>query len=365
MAFRNLANKKQKMDIFSAVKKIFCFLKTFFPILSLITTLFGFVFIAVYLHHIGRMEDFNRLLSSPSAVIAILFFFLIISVYIFVPFAVMAHFSSQYHIAIKDKTVLFIYAINNPLFILIFTIIFFSASFNVYDQDTKILYFILVACTIIFFLISICIFLTKEYQENKHKLHPLILIGFSFFSLISFIVPLVIFLQISKKDSDFLFILFIYLCLLFIHNSALFSENKPKTKHPYLISFLIFFIFLIFFPFINGSFGLQRAILKVGGMAQYPPQESLYFIKSHNKDYINYIRQHNIFQVEKKSQDEIYISGYLILNLGDVRILCSASAETDNQSQNKYLDPQKCLTFHAQDLMLMGTHEKVTTPNSP
>ena len=113
---------------------------------------------------------------------------------------------------------------------------------------------------------------------------------------------------------------------------------------------MIYILLFIALAMVGNGFKLQRMILRPVGIAQTPSQSGGYLLK--NGDFLELIER-NKFEKYVKTIDArtyTYIHGYLILNVGNVRVICPHDFETES---NQRLDFSRCLSLTSEDIKFM------------
>lgn len=319
----------------------------------------GFIYIFMYLNTIDRLEIFTQITFYSHVVFAIvLYFSLLFCLFGFLPFVfwILLWNSARDN----DGFVKFVegnkalYTVLQPISILTFLVVFFLFRFDELDNESKgyVLYFFI----ILYFLIVFC-FLSFNY-DTVIKCKRVILFYSSFYSLLGvfFISIISIFAKVSNGD-DFLFFIVILLCLFFLMFANYVSIDIYNLGFKKYLAFLCVIYILLFISLsaVGNKFELQRIVLKPIGIAQTPSQSGGYLLK--NGDFLELIER-NKFEKYMNTIDGrtyIYVHGYLILNVGDVRVICPHDFETgDNQrSNNQKLDFSRCLSLTSEDIKFM------------
>ncbi|WP_298668638.1 hypothetical protein, partial [uncultured Haemophilus sp.] len=118
---------------------------------------------------------------------------------------------------------------------------------------------------------------------------------------------------------------------------------------------MIYILLFITLATVGNGFKLQRMILKPTGIAQSPSQSGWYLLK--NGDFLELIES-NKYKKRVRTINErtyTYINGYLIFNIGNIRVICPHDFETtDNQKTNaQNLDFSRCLSLTSEDIKFM------------
>lgn len=124
------------------------------------------------------------------------------------------------------------------------------------------------------------------------------------------------------------------------------------------LSFLCMLYILLFLLLsaVGNKFNLQRIMLKPIGIAQTSSENGWYLVK--NKDILDFFNADYSIKIHKNIAgiENYYINGYLIFNIGDVRVICPDNFEKigDRSSNNHELDFSKCLNLTSEDIKFMG-----------
>lgn len=331
-------NKKEK-NIIEKVFKI--------PSISVILSPSGFLFLWWYSRNIDKLHIYPQLELSSGTALFVLFFFFILYFYLFLPFLFIRGVFLV-NISVKENDNL-LYAINQSMAMLFWLVLFLIPEYNSYNVESKVIFIILTFILISLIIISF-LFLTLESKGF------LLFFKFTFFSFLSslfFIVPLIVFFEVSDNDKIFLYIVIVYLFLLAFFNNYYLSNVKNKRLFPFFI--IITVLFIIFLLNTGNSFKLQRMILKPIGIAQSPSQSGWYLLK--NGDFLELIESNkykkHVITINERTYT--YINGYLILNIGNIRVICPHDFETtDNQKANdQNLDFSRCLSLTSEDIKFM------------
>lgn len=316
----------------------------FFESLSKLTfffTVFGFAFLWCYLKNIEKLDFFVQMNISSYGLFSILLFFMIFGIYMCLPFFSIDFFLNVYRTGKGNE---FLYSINQSMMILFFLVLLFLHDFDVYDRETKYLTVILIFILIILFTISFIFNI-----ENKNKKEFLMLTINSLFFSVLFVAPLLFITRVVNDDMGLFIFIILYLVFLIISNFLSLKEKHAFTK------FIMCVLFIIAISLISDGFKLQRIVLKPIGIAQYPEQSGWYAVK--NKYFLNYMNRNYSIKYQKNSDgSENYIYGYLILNIGNVRVICPDNLEDSSESQDK-IDFSQCLTLTSEDIKFMGKKE--------
>lgn len=311
------------------------------PKLTFFFTVFGFAFLWCYLKNIEKLDFFVQMNISSYGLFSILLFFMILGIYMCIPFFSIDFFLNVYRTGKGNE---FLYSINQSMMILFFLVLLFLHDFDVYDRETKSLTVILIFILIILFTIS---FLFNI--ENKNKKEFLMLSINSLFFSVLFVAPLLFITRVVNDDMGLFIFIILYLAFLIISNFL-----SLKEKHAFM-KFIMCVLFIVVISLISDGFKLQRIVLKPIGIAQYPEQSGWYAVR--NKYFLNYMNRNYSIKYQKNADgSENYIYGYLILNIGNVRVICPDNLEDGSESQDK-IDFSQCLTLTSEDIKFMGKKE--------
>lgn len=320
----------------------------------------GFVYIFMYLNTIDRLEIFTQISFYSHVVFAIvLYFSLLFFLFGFLPliFRELLRNSAKS----EDGFVEFVegnkalYSVLQPISILTFFLVFFLFRLDELDNESK--RYVLCFFIILYFLIIFCFFSFNYNSIIKSKSVVLFYSSFYFLSGILFISIIAIFVKLSNGD-DFLFFIVILLCLFFLMIANYVSICIYELDLKEYLAFLcaIYITLFISLSVIGNKFELQRIVLKPIGIAQVPSQSGGYLLI--NGDFLELIER-NKFEKYVKTIDTktyTYIHGYLILNVGNVRVICPHDFESkdDKKSDTNRLDFSRCLNLTSEDIKFMG-----------
>lgn len=158
----------------------------------------------------------------------------------------------------------------------------------------------------------------------------------------------------NNSTSVFFWLVILYLIFLIAGNLIFFNLDIDIVKYLWG-SFLFYVALFICLSMIGDEFKLQRMILKPIGVAQSPSESGGYLLK--NGDFLELIERNKfekyVNTINKRTYT--YIHGYLILNVGNVRVICPHDFEKeDNQKLNdQKLDFSRCLSFTSEDIKFM------------
>lgn len=327
------------------------YVKRFFrelPKIAFISSIFGFVFFWVYLKNISMLDVFMKIDISAYGLVCIFIFFMMFFIVLLLPFYSLDIFFSDRDSFNLDNRL--VYSISQSMMMLLLLIFLFSITYDYHSVG-----FIIVAFEALFFslfmaLISIYI---NSSIENRYEICDFIkryfLSGFLIFPILLFVSDLS-----DRNNQLFLFVTLYFLCL--IVNDSLSLKYFKKSGIGYCKfaarAICVFFILIVS---ING-FKIQRLVLKSSGLAQKPEQAGWYLVK--NKDILDFFNADYSIKLHKNIAgiENYYINGYLIFNIGNVRVICPDNFEKidDRSSNNQELDFSKCLNLTSEDIKFMG-----------
>ncbi len=147
----------------------------------------------------------------------------------------------------------------------------------------------------------------------------------------------------------------IYIVFLFFSNLISFSKSDCDLKCYAGTKFFILTLMFVILYHVGDGFKLQRMILRPTGIAQSTSQSGWYLLK--NGDFLELIES-NKYKKRVRTINErtyTYINGYLILNIGNIRVICPHDFETtDNQKANdQNLGFSRCLSLTSEDIKFM------------
>ena len=338
------------------------FIELFFkhlPKLTFCSTILGFAFLWIYLNNIERLSVFTEINFSAYSVFFIVFFFFIFFTCFFVNFSfifiVLPFKGSLPKFSFSRRL---IYAINQPMFISLFLSILLIRGYGDLNEESKIITIMLSIISII--LITLSTFLYIKYKKYKKcLLEFLILNAFSLGNALTFVVILNLMDRTVEGDNALFTLMIIYITLLGLSNFIILSIKRSYSS--FVIPVALCLLFILSIPDVGSTFKLQRIIVKPIGIVQDTSQSAWYFVK--NKDFLNYmVRNYSIKYQKNIDNSENYIYGYLILNAGNVRVICPDKLEDDNKHKSKEgdnnhqdkIDFSKCLTLTSEDIKFMG-----------
>lgn|GEM_PF-732862 len=321
--------------------------------LMVIPSFFGIMFILSYLGSIERVEIFPQMSFSSPGILLILLFFILFSINLNLPFVVFRLLlvnDAKFREFVGDNKVL--YVIAQPflmLCILSSRLLYFSDEL---EPDGR--FYLSIFIIILFFMLLLYFrfFNGSKFSENKKVIFIYSLLYA--LSAILFVFPLYIISEASG-GLDQLFFCLVIIYLLFSIVSfwvALWDINLTA----YLCALgMIYILLFIAIAKVGNGFKLQRMILKPTGIAQSQSQSGWYLLK--NGDFLELIES-NKYKKRVRTINErtyTYINGYLILNIGNIRVICPHDFETtDNQKANdQNLGFSRCLSLTSEDIKFM------------
>lgn len=321
--------------------------------LVVIPSFFGIVFILCYLGNIERVEIFSQMSFSSPGILLILLLFIGFSINLNLPFFVFRLLlvnDAKFREFVDGNKVLYI--ITQPFLILCILssrLLYFSDEL---EPDGK--FYLSIFIIILFFMLFLYFrfFNISKFSENKKAIFICSLLYA--FSAILFVFPLYIISEASGGlDQLFFWLVIIYLLFLIVSFwVALWDINLTA----YLCALgMIYILLFITLATVGNGFKLQRMILRPVGIAQSHLQSGEYLLK--NGDFLELIER-NKFEKYINTIDGrtyTYIHGYLILNIGNVRVICphDFESEDDKKSDTNGLDFSRCLNLTSEDIKFM------------
>lgn len=354
----NFKFKKKKVNI------VEIFFRQYLPLASFLSSVLGFGIIWFYLRSIDRLDFFMQMSFSAYGIVSITLFFLLLFFYFFLPFfmiEIIRFIKPEIQLVnftdlnVKER-VRFFYSISQPTFTLLILVPLLMSEINNYDDCSK----YLIICFSLALIILLRIYYVLSFDVGCSNFKEFSFISFMF--SLAFIIPFKVFYEVSESDCGFFVLIFIYLLSLFLSNYIISLSGLKEYKFYVYIAYLIILLFILFH--LHG-FKFQRMMLRPIGITQTASQSGWYLLK--NRDYLGLIES-NKFTMQEKITDvstSSYIYGYLILNVGSVRVICPNDLETvdsqksDNQeSKNLKSDEQKlrfsrCLNLTSEDIKFM------------
>lgn len=328
------------------------FLFRVFTKFSLVSSIFSFLFIFFYLINISKFDLLLQIDVSIYGIAFIFLFFLIFISYVILPFFCVDLL--LYGNALRKSNKLqykgneLLYSINQSMVFLLFLNILFTCNFDRYDDSSKFLITILWMFFLCLLVISFSLF-----SKNVDKKDFIYITVVSLIPIVFFLFSFVLYSEALSTDYELFSFVILYLFFIIFNNLISFYYGEKYSFDCKLVSRIVF-VFLILF--ISGdSFKLQRLILKPSGMAQYQSQSGWYLIK--NRGLLDFVTEDYLIKYNKSIDDgdSYYIKGYLIFNIGSVRVICPHNFEQmdEQKPENKKLSFSKCLSLTSDDIKFM------------
>lgn len=323
--------------------------------LAVIPSFFGIMFIFGYLGSIERVEIFSQMSFSSPGILLILLLFVLFSFNLNLPFFVLKLLlvnDTKFREFVDSNKVL--YVITQPFFILCILssrLLYFSDEL---EPDGK--FYLSIFIIILFFMLFLYFrfFNGSKFSFSENKKAIFIYSLLYAFSAILFVFPLYIISEASGGlDKLFFWLVIIYLLFSIV---SFWVTLWDINLTAYLCALgMIYILLFIAIAKVGNGFKLQRMILKPTGIAQSPSQSGWYLLK--NGDFLELIES-NKYKKRVRTINErtyTYINGYLILNIGNIRVICPDDFEkTDNQKANdQNLDFSRCLSLTSEDIKFM------------
>lgn len=319
------------------------------PKLAALSSSCGFAFLWLYLRNIDKLETFPQITYFSHGAFSIVFVSFILFFCINIPFLSLKFlFINNFDFYLFARKNKLLHILIGPVAILFFLSCLFYRSRSNIDYYG----FIIILITLVFSILLV-IYIERMISSNNERLIviPVILYVVSFSSLI--LILLLAFEVSDDNDYVFFLLICIYLILLICGNAISFAKISLRE---YLSVVCMLFILFSIFPFtMANEFKLQRMLLKPIGIAQSPSQSGGYLLR--NEDFLELIERNKfekyVNTINKRTYT--YIHGYLILNVGNVRVICPHDFEKeDNQKLNdQKLDFSRCLSFTSEDIKFM------------
>lgn len=341
-------------------RNIFKFFYDKWSIFAVLLSFSGFLYIFIYLKNIGKLGVFTQIIFYPHVVFSIviyffLLFFLCISSVCFFGFLLRLSFNRGDGFFIFVESNKAIYTVLQPISVLAFWSIIFLSGPGELDNESKIIVSYLLVS--LYFLVGFCFYSFNSVSSVKNKI---ILLVYSILHFLSpFLVVVCIFIfSDSLSDSYLLFCILVFCFLLFLMFGNFVSIGMCDLDWKSYLSFLCMLYILLFLLLsaVGNKFNLQRIMLKPIGIAQTSSENGWYLVK--NKDILDFFNADYSIKIHKNIAgiENYYINGYLIFNIGDVRVICPDNFEKigDRSSNNHELDFSKCLNLTSEDIKFMG-----------
>ena len=334
----------------SEIKRIIKFISDNWSKLIIAPSFFGVIFLWVYLLSINKVEIFPQMSFASHGIFLIALFFISLFFNFNLPifiFKILLLENDKFNNFVQNNKVLYI--LMQPILVLFFLVFRVGYFYFGDDLDSEGKFYLVCLLGIFVFLIALCFcFFKLGNFLNNWK----VVIFYSFLydlTAIFFVFPLYVIAEMSDGlDKIFFWLIVIY--LLFLIASCyvvLYDINLVSYLGALGMIYILLFIAL---AMVGNGFKLQRMILRPVGIAQSPSQSGGYLLK--NGDFLELIER-NKFEKYVKTIDTrtyTYIHGYLILNVGDVRVICPHDFETES---NQRLDFSRCLSLTSEDIKFM------------
>ncbi|WP_288533971.1 hypothetical protein [uncultured Haemophilus sp.] len=354
----------------SEIKRNIKFISDNWSKLMIAPSFFGVMFLWVYLLSIGKEDIFPQLSFSSPGILLIFLLFTFLSFNFNLPIFIFKSLlldNNKFNEFVNNNKIL--YVLIQPIAILVALVISYFCFYGDlnYNEIFYLRYFILL---LVFLVFLCCIFnfdtfnfkvfsfdafkfaaLCKFFNDNSIILFPSFLYVITAFLSI---FPLYVIGEVSSDlGQTFFWLIVIY--LLFLVASCYVVLYDINLVGYLVVLGMIYILLFIAIAKVGDGFKLQRMILKPIGIAQAPSQSGEYLLR--NEDFLELIER-NKFEKYVNTIDArtyTYIHGYLILNVGDVRVICPHDFETgDNQrSNNQKLDFSRCLSLTSEDIKFM------------
>ena len=334
----------------SEIKRIIKFISDNWSKLIIAPSFFGVIFLWVYLLSINKVEIFPQMSFASHGIFLIALFFISLFFNFNLPifiFKILLLENDKFNNFVQNNKVLYI--LMQPILVLFFLVFRVGYFYFGDDLDSEGKFYLVCLLGIFVFLIALCFcFFKLGNFLNNWK----VVIFYSFLYVLTaifFVFPLYVIAEMSDGlDKIFFWLIVIY--LLFLIASCyvvLYDINLVSYLGALGMIYILLFIAL---AMVGNGFKLQRMILRPVGIAQSPSQSGGYLLK--NGDFLELIER-NKFEKYVKTIDTrtyTYIHGYLILNVGDDRVICPHDFETES---NQRLDFSRCLSLTSEDIKFM------------
>lgn len=320
------------------------------PKIAFVSSIFGFVFFWVYLKNISMLDVFMKMDISVYGLVCVSIFFMLFFIVILLPFySIEIFFSDRDCINLGND---FIYSITQSMMMLLLLIGLFSIDFNSYFYSAR---FIIVIFWLLFFsllMASVSIYMDSNISSRVEVVSFIkryFLSGFLLFPILLFVG------KISVNDNEFFLFITLYFLLLIFNDFLTIKNFKSREVRYWMLAARVMCVFFIIIVSVNG-FKMQRLILTSSGMAHNPEQAGWYLVK--DKDILDSFKFHYSIKFYKNiaGVENYYVNGYLILNIGNVRVICPHDFEMADAKHYKgqKLDFSKCLNLTSEDIKFIG-----------
>lgn len=315
---------------------------SFMPMLSLVSSIFSLVLIFLYLKNISMLDIFMRIEFSAQVLAAIFLVFMLFFSWVLIVFYSIGY--KPYKFKSKPRFRVFLCcSLVRPIIILILLIILFLCFGIDYCNFT-----------IAFFLLVVPLIIILASLNDNEVMELICFIKDKGMCSFTYLPMFLLMVKILGEDSEiFKFVLF---SLLFLGLNDLFIIITSKNKQDiYYRIFPTLLAFATIFTIVDG-FKFQKAILKVFGGAQDSSQSGWYLVK--DRDVLDFFTERDYLIKYNKNIDDrenYYINGYLIFNIGGVRVICPHDFEAvyNKEFDNKNLYLSRCLSLTSEDIKFM------------
>lgn len=341
-------------------ENIFTFFYDKWSIFAVLLSFSGFFYIFTYLKGIGKLGVFTQVSFYPHVVFSIvayffLLFFLCVSSVCFFGFLLRFSFNRGDGFVTFVENNKAIYTVLQPIAVLAFWSVLFLLSFGELDNESKkIVSYLLVS---LYFLVGFCFYSFNNVPSVKNKT---VLLGYSISHLLSpiFVVVCIFIFSDSLDDNylSFCILVFYFLLFLMFGNFVSIGIYDLDWKNYLSLVCMLYILLFLLLSTVGNKFDLQRIMLKPIGIVQTSSESGWYLVK--NKDILDFFNADYSIKIHKNIAgiENYYINGYLIFNIGDVRVICPDNFEKidDRSSNNHELDFSKCLNLTSEDIKFMG-----------
>lgn len=340
-------------------ENIFTFFYNKWSILAVILSFSGFLYIFMYLKDIGKLDIFTQVSFYPHVVFSIvayffLLFFLCVSSVCFFGFLLRSSFNRGDGFVTFVENNKAIYTVLQPIAVLSFLGVLFLLNFiELDDESKKIVSYLLVS---LYFLVGFCFYSFNNVSSVKSKTVLLCYSIFHFLSSIFVVVCIFIFSDSLNEDylSFCILVSYFLLFLMFGNFVSIGIYDLDWRDYLSLVCMLYILLFLLLST-VGNKFNLQRIMLRPIGIAQTSSESGWYLVK--NKDILDFFNSDYSIKLHKNIAgiENYYINGYLIFNIGNVRVICPHDFESvdSKKSNSQELDFSRCLSLTSEDIKFM------------
>ena len=315
---------------------------SFMPMLSLVSSISSLVLIFLYLKNISMLDIFMRIEFSAQVLAAIFLVFMLFFSWVLIVFYSIGYKPYKFKSKSRFRMSLCC-SLVRPIIILILLIILF-------------LYFGIDYCnfTIAFFLLAVPLIIILASLNDNEVIEFICFIKDKGVCSFTYFPMFLLMVTILGEDSEIF--KFVLLSLLFLGLNDFFIITTSKNKQDiYYRIFPTLLALATIFTIVDG-FKFQKAILKVFGGAQDSSQSGWYLVK--DRDVLDFFTERDYLVKYNKNIDDkenYYINGYLIFNIGGVRVICPHDFETvyNKKVDNKNLYLSRCLSLTSEDIKFM------------